>query len=406
MSAKDEVAGLPGGAALAALADKVDSAQPDSVREIANQLTTAAGKCDESDTAVGKSVAQLDGAWEGKSAQGFTTYMADFTKAGGSVKDALTNGATALNTAAGALQTAKDSINRICEDLLTRVRALRSAEKDDADKSQHDAAISRMCAEAVSDAQPKITEVEQALGTALGTINGLPGAIAPKFSTMADPNTQAFTPAPGKKVEWTAKPAPTTGTSGADGSAPITPPQDHGNGSGSGSGSGGDSGGSGSGNSGSGHGGGGHGGGGGGGGTDGGGGGGLGPSGGPPASGPPPGNVQDWIKQAIEILRANGVNVSDADINTIWSIIQHESGGDPHAINNWDSNAAAGHPSKGLMQCIDSTFQAHKLAGHDDIWNPVDNIIAGVKYSVDRYGGLGNVPGVKALHGGGSYVGY
>jgi SLT domain-containing protein len=58
------------------------------------------------------------------------------------------------------------------------------------------------------------------------------------------------------------------------------------------------------------------------------------------------------------------------------------------------------------MQCIDSTFNAHKLPGHNDIWNPVDNIIAGVRYSVSRYGSLGNVPGIKAIHSGGGYVGY
>jgi SLT domain-containing protein len=132
----------------------------------------------------------------------------------------------------------------------------------------------------------------------------------------------------------------------------------------------------------------------------------MGPSGGPPAGGPPPGNVQEWIKQAIEILRQNGVNVSEADAQRIWQIIQHESGGNPQAINNWDSNAAKGTPSKGLMQCIDPTFNSYKIPGHGDIWNPVDNICAGVNYAISRYGSLGNVPGIKATAGGGSYVGY
>ncbi|GAA3557889.1 transglycosylase SLT domain-containing protein [Amycolatopsis ultiminotia] len=137
----------------------------------------------------------------------------------------------------------------------------------------------------------------------------------------------------------------------------------------------------------------------------GGGGGGLGSSGGPPSS-PPPGNVQQWIQEAIKELQAAGVNVTDADVKNIWAIIQHESGGNPNAINNWDSNAAAGHPSKGLMQCIDSTFQGHKLPGHDNIYNPVDNIIAGVRYSIDRYGSIGNVPGIQAMSQGGAYRGY
>jgi len=141
------------------------------------------------------------------------------------------------------------------------------------------------------------------------------------------------------------------------------------------------------------------------GGSGGGGGGGLGPSGGPPSS-PPPGNVRQWIEEAIRILQANGVAVTEADIDKIWTIIEKESGGNPNAINLWDSNAKAGHPSKGLMQCIDSTFNAHKLPGHDDIYNPVDNIIASVRYTFDRYGGFAGHPGLKSMAAGGGYQGY
>ncbi|MDQ0378422.1 transglycosylase SLT domain-containing protein [Amycolatopsis thermophila] len=137
----------------------------------------------------------------------------------------------------------------------------------------------------------------------------------------------------------------------------------------------------------------------------GGGGGGMGPSGGPPST-PPPGNVRQWIEEAIRILQAQGVPVTEADIDKIWTIVEKESGGDPNAINLWDSNAKAGHPSKGLMQCIDSTFNAYKLPGHDDIYNPVDNIIAGVRYTFSRYGGFEGHPGLKSMAHGGAYQGY
>lgn len=90
----------------------------------------------------------------------------------------------------------------------------------------------------------------------------------------------------------------------------------------------------------------------------------------------------------------------------IATIIQHESSGDPNAQNNWDSNAQAGTPSIGLMQTIQPTFDANKLPGHDDIRNPVDNIIAGVRYAIGRYGSVSNVPGVIQVKQGGSYVGY
>jgi SLT domain-containing protein len=92
--------------------------------------------------------------------------------------------------------------------------------------------------------------------------------------------------------------------------------------------------------------------------------------------------------------------------NDIWMIIKHESGGNPNAINNWDSNAAKGTPSKGLMQTIDPTFNRWKLAGHDNIYNPVDNIIAGVRYAIERYGSVSNVPGVVGTKTGSGYRGY
>jgi LysM repeat protein len=120
----------------------------------------------------------------------------------------------------------------------------------------------------------------------------------------------------------------------------------------------------------------------------------------------PPGQVGDWIKQAMTELQKAGVDTSKINPQDIATIIQHESGGNPNAQNNWDSNAKAGHPSIGLMQTIQPTFDSYKLPGHNNIRNPVDNIIAGVRYAIARYGSVSNVPGIKAVHSGGSYVGY
>ncbi|WP_309895469.1 hypothetical protein [Archangium sp.] len=47
-----------------------------------------------------------------------------------------------------------------------------------------------------------------------------------------------------------------------------------------------------------------------------------------------------------------------------------------------------------------------KLAGRDNIRNPVDNILAGVRYAVERYGSVSNVPGIQNLNKGQGYVGY
>ncbi|VFB01842.1 Phage-related protein [Nocardia cyriacigeorgica] len=120
----------------------------------------------------------------------------------------------------------------------------------------------------------------------------------------------------------------------------------------------------------------------------------------------PTGQQSQWIDQAMRVLAENGYDTSQIDRSAIAAIIQHESSGNPHAINLWDSNAAAGIPSKGLMQTIDPTFNAYSLPGHRDIWNPVDNIIAGVRYSIDRYGSVSNVPGIASMREGGAYMGY
>ncbi|GAB2825659.1 transglycosylase SLT domain-containing protein [Lentzea nigeriaca] len=388
MSAMDEVAALPGGAELAALADKIETAQPQAVRDIANRWKQAAGKCGDQTNALQRSVSQLDGAWEGKSADGFVAYMGNLMKCGTSMTDALNGAAADLEAAANALESAKTSMTSICENLLSRARQARQ-QLHGQPQEDVDSVIRGYCAEATSDAKPVIAQAENAVNAAAGTLKGRPGSLSPKFSSIEDPNTQSFTPAPGKPIEWAPTPPPDESTKTSSSDSPPQQqqqqqpaPSQHQGGGGGGGGGGGESGGGG------------------------GGGGGLGPSGGPPSGSPPPGNVEEWIREAIKILQANGIPVTDDNIDEIWKIIEKESSGNPHAINLWDSNAQAGHPSKGLMQCIDSTFNAHKLPGHDDIWNPVDNIIAGVRYTFSRYGGFEGHPGLKAMAHGGGYQGY
>lgn len=118
------------------------------------------------------------------------------------------------------------------------------------------------------------------------------------------------------------------------------------------------------------------------------------------------GTVQEWIAEAKRILVASGIPAHKINEAAIATTIQHESSGNPAAVNNWDSNARKGTPSMGLMQTIRPTFEAHKLPGYDQILNPVHNIIAGVRYALDRYGSLENVPGIRSMAAGGRYRGY
>ena len=69
--------------------------------------------------------------------------------------------------------------------------------------------------------------------------------------------------------------------------------------------------------------------------------------------------------------------------------LMQESGGDPNAVNNWDSNAKKGTPSKGLMQVIDPTFRAYAEPGYSsNIFDPLSNILASINYTLARYGSL------------------
>lgn len=117
--------------------------------------------------------------------------------------------------------------------------------------------------------------------------------------------------------------------------------------------------------------------------------------------------VQSWIAQALQQLGIDPNSPQGQQMKQALELmIQKESGGNPNAINLWDSNAKAGHPSIGLMQTIQPTFDKYAMPGHTDIRNPVDNIIAGTRYALARYGSLDNVPGVKGVRSGKGYQGY
>lgn len=107
------------------------------------------------------------------------------------------------------------------------------------------------------------------------------------------------------------------------------------------------------------------------------------------SSGGDPGGagVERWRGTVVQALNMQGLTQSWA--NSTLRRMQQESGGNPTAINNWDSNARKGTPSKGLMQVIDPTFRTHwDPRTPNDIWNPLSNISASMRYAMRRYGSL------------------
>lgn len=101
---------------------------------------------------------------------------------------------------------------------------------------------------------------------------------------------------------------------------------------------------------------------------------------------PQGGSVERWRSHVERALKANGIEPTAFRVSKILETIKRESNGDPNAINNWDSNAMAGHPSIGLMQTIGPTFEAYKHAGHNNIRNGYDNLLAAINYIKHRYG--------------------
>lgn len=100
--------------------------------------------------------------------------------------------------------------------------------------------------------------------------------------------------------------------------------------------------------------------------------------------------VEQWRQLSKYALQLEG-QYTEANLDRLLMQMNSESSGNPNAINNWDINAQRGTPSKGLMQVIDPTFKSYARPGYDtDIWDPLSNILASIRYTVSRYGSLAN----------------
>lgn len=66
--------------------------------------------------------------------------------------------------------------------------------------------------------------------------------------------------------------------------------------------------------------------------------------------------VERWRSVITAVAERMKVDLSSAGMNAVLHRIAQESNGSPTVTNNWDSNAKAGHPSTGLLQYIQPTF--------------------------------------------------
>lgn len=86
--------------------------------------------------------------------------------------------------------------------------------------------------------------------------------------------------------------------------------------------------------------------------------------------------VARWRSVIERAARVMHVTLSKADLAHILNVTAHESGGNPKAVNGWDSNAKAGTPSKGVIQFIQPTFDHYAVKGHHNILNGYDQYLA------------------------------
>lgn len=103
--------------------------------------------------------------------------------------------------------------------------------------------------------------------------------------------------------------------------------------------------------------------------------------------------VRDWSSLATLALKLTG-HYSNENLKLLLAQINTESSGNPNPPDYKDVNYYEGHPSKGLMQVIPSTFKEYALAPYNkDILDPLSNMIAAIRYTWSRYGGAEGVWG-------------
>ena len=108
--------------------------------------------------------------------------------------------------------------------------------------------------------------------------------------------------------------------------------------------------------------------------------------------------VQRWGELVKKALQKNGLPDSPAYVNAWLRQIQTESGGNPRAVGGNDGIVSEGNAT-GLLQTKPGTFNANAFAGHHNIMNGYDNMLAAIHYAKVKYGSSGMLGVIGHGHG-------
>jgi hypothetical protein len=111
----------------------------------------------------------------------------------------------------------------------------------------------------------------------------------------------------------------------------------------------------------------------------------------------PSAQLQSWTSQAVQRLNAAGFGILGADQQNILTVLQNEGGDNPTAYEATGGTWGPAQVQPGTFQGVQHDYPQ---LGLTNILDPVQNIVAGIAYAIQRYGSTSQIPGIVSLRTG------